>query len=206
MSCTASRCPTLRKGGHCCQLQHRHRFSASQWLWHGQPGLDGVQANPLQRLPPGWPPGHPDQWPHFSTMAQIQAGSASQTPAPTQRCSNQTPSRASAAQPREEHEISCALCVPQSSALVVGFWGVSAPPMLSIAPLPFFSIASTSFTRRGGATSGGLNCSCKSGRGDPGGEGGREGLSTSSALSSRAGPGHNPGNSQQEQGKPWLLL
>lgn len=119
------------------------------------------------------------------------------------RCSNQTPSQASAAQPREEHE-SC--CVPQSSALIVGFWGVPALPVLSIAPLPFFSIASTSFTRSGGAISGGLNCSCKSGRGDPGGEGGREGLSTSSALSSRAGPGHNPDNTQQEQGKLWPLL
>lgn len=54
-------------------------------------------------------------------------------------------------------------------------WGGFSPSVLSIPPLPFFSIASTSFTSSGGATSGGLNCSCKSGRGEPGGEGGREG-------------------------------
>lgn len=61
MSCTTSRCPTLRKGGHCCQLQHRHCFSAS-WARAvaGQTDLDGVQATPLQRLlQPPWPPGHP---------------------------------------------------------------------------------------------------------------------------------------------------
>lgn len=134
--------------------------------------------------------------------SRLEALPKPQHPPSACRYPNQTPSRASAAQPREEDESSCVLCVPQSSGFIVGFWGVSAFPVFSIAPLPFFSIASTSFTRSGGAISGGLNCSCKSGRGDPGGEGGREGLSTSSALSSRAGSGHNPGNSQQEQGKP----
>lgn len=204
MSCTTSRCPTLQKGGHCCQLQHRHCFSAS-WAkpvaqqtrpgWcPSQPPAEAAAANPLgpqdtQFSGPISPPWH---------RSRLEALPKPQHPACVCRCSNQTPSWASSAQPREEHESSCVLCVPQSSALIVGFWGVSAPLVLSIAPLPFFSIASTSFTRSGGAISGGLNCSCKSRRGDPGAEGGKEGLSTSSALSRRAGPGHNPGNTQQE--------
>lgn len=70
---------------------------------------------------------------------------------------------------------------------------------MGFGPVPFFSIASTSLTSSGGAISGGLNCSCRSGRGDPGEEG--EGEEASDAARPAAD------GSQQIQGwrQPTLL-
>ena len=93
---------------------------------------------------------------------------------------------------------SCLPLCPRWGAL-----GVSAPWCSAAPPLPFFSIASTSFTSSGGATSGGLNCSCKSGRGDPGGERrerrGQPELSPPQTLCSGAKPRHNQRCSQRQR-------
>lgn len=180
---------------------------AGQCLWHGKPAWMVSKPTPCRGCCS--PLGPQDTWFNGPISLPWHRSRLEAFPKP------QHPVRvgAQSKQPHRPQQLNpgrnmraAVSCEAHRAQLSLWGFGVYQHPVLSIAPLPFFSIASTSFTRSGGAISGGLNCSCKSGRGDPGGEGGREGLSTSSALSSRAGPGHNAGNSQQEQGKLWPPL
>lgn len=190
MSCTASRCLPLWKRGHGAQLPAPPKA-----------GLEGLQANLLQ---PPWLPGPPIQCPRFSPVAEKQAGSDSQTPAPDAGwCSGVKPSsrerqlkqarsrQLSPARPMELFKTTA-----PRSALTGRVQGYQ-PRSAQHPPLPFFSIASTSFTSSGGASSGGLNCSCNSRRGDPAEEGGREG--SASAQPPRPGPNQLTLNSRTQE-------
>lgn len=214
MSCTASRCPALQSQGlllapalpmctllvpawqlHACSTAHQVPKPTSHGpLWP----KDTQFCAPIS---PAWQIWDGSHFPKPSTLTSgcsgVMPSSGEQWPK-AKRCRGTYPAAGSCpcTSPRAQPNANSFYKQLPPLCPHWGVWGCQ-PLRVQHSPLPFFSIASTSFISSGGAISGGLNCSCKSGRGDPGERGGKERrghpqLSSPQMLCSGAAPRPQP--------------